>query len=297
MFARKLMQRQFAQANSRTIQFGVGALNVPNDQTELNSIEAIAGAKPTVLLFYRGFTEQIDTTSLNNCRNYGAIPYVTWEPWDSIGPANSTYQLSDIINGNFDSYITTQANTIKNWGHTVWLRFAHEMNGDWYPWCEGVNGNTSGQYVSAWQHIYNLFSSAGVSNVVWVWSPNVSYPGSTALPGLYPGDAYVDRIAVDGYNWGTVNWSGWQTPSELYDDTFAAIASITTAKPLMIGEGASTEQGGDKAAWITSYFDWLTQQPPRFDCFVWFNYNKETDWRINSSTAAANAFAAGVISL
>ncbi len=33
---------------------------------------------------------------------------------------------------------------------------------------------------------------------------------------------------------------------------------------------------------------------PDIRAFVWFNFNKETDWRIESSSAARTAFAAGV---
>ncbi len=56
-----------------------------------------------------------------------------------------------------------------------------------------------------------MFTSAGASNVSWVWNPNVSYTGSTPLGGLYPGDGYVDWVALDSYNWGTtVSWHGWQ---------------------------------------------------------------------------------------
>jgi beta-mannanase len=56
------------------------------------------------------------------------------------------------------------------------LRFAHEMNGNWYPWSEGVNGNAAGQYVPAYRRVVTLFRSVGVTNVTWVWSPKVASP-------------------------------------------------------------------------------------------------------------------------
>jgi beta-mannanase len=127
---------------------------------------------------------------------------VTWEPWDYLGDINQpAYSLSSIIGGAHDSYITRFALDAKAWGHPFFLRFAHEMNGDWYPWNEGINGNTPGQYVQAWRHVHDLFTANGVTNVTWVWSPNIEYTGSIPLSGLYPGDAYTDWIAMDGYNW------------------------------------------------------------------------------------------------
>ena len=41
------------------------------------------------------------------------------------------------------------------------LRFAHEMNGGWYRWAKGVNGNTSDQDVQAWRHLHDLFAAEG----------------------------------------------------------------------------------------------------------------------------------------
>lgn len=297
LFRRNNVHTRRRSAVRSTIQFGVGALEVPNNLTELNDIAAMAGSKPTILLFYRNFLSQIDIASLDAAKSYGAVPLLTWEPFDGTGPTNSAYSLGAIINGDFDTYITEQAVKIRDWGKPLWLRFAHEMNGDWYPWCEGVNGNTPGQYVAAWKHIHGLFTNVGVTNVIWIWSPNVIYEGSIPLSGLYPGDTYVDRIAIDGYNWGIVNNNGWQSPTSVFDATFTEINTITTVKPLTIGETASTELGGDKAAWITDFFTWIKQQPEPFDSFVWFHYNKETDWRINSTQTAADAFKLGIESL
>ena len=62
-------------------------------------------------------------------------------------------------------------------------------------------------------------------------------------------------------------------------------------KPLMIAETASTETGGNKADWIRSAF--LTEMPtrfPRIASVIWFNSNKETNWRLDSSTAANESY-------
>ena len=61
----------------------------------------------------------------------------------------------------------------------------------------------------------------------------------------------------------------------------------------MLAEVASTELGGDKAQWIRGFFRGL-QRNPDIVAFVWFDYEKETDWRIESSAASVAAFAAGV---
>jgi beta-mannanase len=194
---------------------------------------------------------------------------VTWEPWlytDPAGTDQLEYQLSKIINGDFDAYIKRWADDSKSWGHPYFLRFAAEMNGDWFPWSEQVNGNEPGEYVRAWRHVHTIFANEGVTNVTWVWSPNIEYDGSTPLEELYPGDDYVDWLGMDGYNWGTVphrartaslegtntnrsaTVTGWQTFSQVFTQTYTHITALST-KPLMVAETASAEQGGSKANW------------------------------------------------
>jgi beta-mannanase len=167
------------------------------------------------------------------------------------------------------------------------------MNGNWYPWAAGVNGNTAAQYVAAWQHVHSIFVQHGATNVTWVWCPNVSYSGSTPISQLYPGDTYVDQVGLDGYNGGTaLNWGGWLSFQQIFGASLSTMGALTT-KPVVIGETASAEQGGSKAAWITDMFTQLRNNP-QIVAFTWFNYNKETDWRIQSSKSATAAYAAGV---
>jgi beta-mannanase len=230
-------------------------------------------------------------------RSHGSIPLVTWDPWippqGPNQPNEPVYALQNIINGNFDSYITKWARDSKAWGHPYFLRFAHEMNGNWNPWSEMVNGNKPGQFVLAWRHVHDIFVAQGVTNVSWVWCPNIDYSGSEPLKELYPGDAYVDWVGMDGYNWGTVENHTWQNFQPLFQQTYQDILSITS-KPLMIAETASTEQAGNKANWITDAYTQLPHYFPLIRAIVWFDQDKETDWSIESSPAAQNAFASAI---
>jgi len=58
-------------------------------------------------------------------------------------------------------------------------------------------------------------------------------------------------------------------------------------------ETASTESGGNKAKWITDMFTSLNNNFGQIQGITWFNINKETDWRIESSLASKQAFIAG----
>ncbi len=263
--------------------------------SELDAYQLAAGKKPAVIMDYRDWahTPDFPTDFANLVASRGATPMLTWEPWDyTAGATQPAYRLSAITGGAFDTLIRRWAAEVKAWNRPLMLRFAHEMNGNWYPWSEAVNGNAAGQYVSAYRHVVSLFRAAGATNVTWVWSPNVVYPGSVPLGRLFPGNAYVDWTALDGYNFGTTAASGWQTFEQVFGPSIAQVRSLST-KPFMIGEVGSAEQGGSKAAWITDFFARLAARPEIL-AFVWFNHDKEADWRIQSSPTARTAYAQGV---
>lgn len=264
--------------------------------SNITAFESQANKKLGIVMWYQGWqvpddTKNFQPTWMNNVRNHGSIPMVTWESWDyTKGVNQSEYSLSAIINGNHDAYIRKFAQDAKAWGHPFFLRFDHEMNGNWYPWSEQVNGNSAGQYVAAWRHVHDIFTQEGVTNVSWVWSVNVLGGSTVAIESLYPGDNYVDWVAMDGYNGGTaLNWGGWLTFSQVFQTTYGHLTALTN-KPVMVSETASAEKGGSKSNWITSAYGSEIDSMPAIKAIVWFNANKETDWRINSSTRSRNAF-------
>jgi hypothetical protein len=277
--------------------YGVSIPGAPSDLAPLTSFETMVGRRTDIVNWYVDFTTPgFDAKGATAVSDRGTTPMITWEPWDSslADPLNQpAYSLESIIDGSRDNLLVAWATGVAAWGKPLLIRFAHEMNGNWYPWSEGVNGNTGGQYVLAWRHVHDIFVSHGATNVKWVWSPNVDYPGSTPLTELYPGDRYVDEIGIDGYNWGTSqSWSSWQSPGQVFHQTIADVRTFTR-KPVLLSEVASAGQGGSKAQWITHFFAWL-ETTPAVAGFVWFDYNKETDWRVNSSAPAEAAFVKGL---
>jgi beta-mannanase len=171
------------------------------------------------------------------------------------------------------------------------------MNGDWYPWSEVRNGNSAGQYVAAWRHVHDIFAAVGATNVSWVWSPNTTYAGSIPLSRLYPGGAYVDWVGIDTYNWGSnPARGGWQSFAQGVTPTYDTVAALAPEKPMMLPEVGSTESGGSKAAWITDALTSIPTAFPRIRAVVWFNWDVEMDWSIESSKSAQTAFATGIAS-
>ncbi|HKU12191.1 MAG TPA: glycosyl hydrolase [Sinomonas sp.] len=278
------------------LRFGVTTPGGPQASSELNQVATLVNESPSIILSYKDFSQAAPIDDLNAVAARGATSLVTWEPWlwSGNGVNQPAYSLKNIAAGNFDSYIRSWGTALAAWGKPVMLRFAQEMNGNWYPWDESVNGNGPGDFVAAWRHVHDVIASAGAANVSWVWSPNVPYSGSTPLAGLYPGPGYVDTVALDGYNWGTSqSWSSWTIPSDLFGDGLNQLRSIAPGKPILIAETASAEAGGSKADWNTALVSYLNAQQD-VTGFVWFDYNKEVDWRIDSSSSSASALTAAL---
>ena len=287
--------------------FGVSTPSGPYNMAEVDAFEAAAGKEPAVVMFSQDWANarfRADLLQSIADRSGGpALPLITWEPRDHrVGeggdgrPATEQpeFSLSRILEGSWDWYIREWAEGLRAWGRPVGLRLAQQMNGNWFPWAEGVNGNERGQYVAAWRHVRRIFDGVGTPNVLWVWSPNVSYKGSAPLAPLYPGDGYVDWVGIDGYNGGTaLGWGGWIGSEELFAPTIREIR-VFTSKPLALTEVGSSEEGGSKARWIHDFFHGMLPRHPEIMGFVWVEAKREADWRIVSSESATAAFAAGV---
>jgi hypothetical protein len=270
------------------LRFGLITPGGPTATAELEAVGTTVGENPSVIVWYEDFDQAPPIPQLDATTARGATPMITWEPWAWGGGTDQPRYSSDrIAAGDFDAYIRSWGQALTAWGQPVLLRYGHEMNGPWYPWSDGVNGNGTGDYIAAWRHVHDVFASTGASNVQWVWAPNVPDSGMPALSTLYPGSDYVDVAGIDGYNWGTTQaWSFWTEPSALFGGPLEQLRAIAPGKPLIIAETASAEAGGSKAEWSKSLIAYLAMQPD-VKAFVWFNLNKEVDWRVDSSTSAA----------
>jgi len=259
----------------------------------------VSATKPVSIINYfmnwdNGSPLLFPTNTVNGIRAHGSIPMVTWQPEGSQVP--QAYALSNLINGNFDSYINTWASAAKAWGNPFFLRFAHEMNGNWYPWDESTNGNLPGQYVLAWQHVHDIFTYVGVTNVTWVWCVNTEYTGSTPITELYPGDNYADWIALDGYNRLA---NSWQDYSNIATATLTDLTNLAPGKPIMVAETGSCEKAGySKGQWFTNaLINYLPNSVPRIKAWVYFNSTNTTDsndWRITTSADSLAGYQAGI---
>jgi beta-mannanase len=270
-----------------------GRGDAPWDSTTWDMFESHTAKKVSILHYGQPpmWEQAFAPSTASLVTNRGAIPLMDM--------SSKSVSLTDIANGAYDSSITNWANAAKTWGKPFFFRWNWEMNGTWFPWGSQAKQNPAA-YVAAWKHMHDIVAAQGATNITWVWCPNTIFTGSTPLDQLYPGDNYVDWTCIDGYNKGPLDGDSWKSFSQVFQSTYNQILTVAFSKPIMIGETASNENGGSKAAWITDALQ--TQLPnnyPKVKAFVWFNWpiyenSVNQQWPIESSSSAQDAFKTGI---
>src|SRR3954453_12146264 len=268
------------------IYVGASVDGLPDDPAVLDPFTEATGVSPSVAMYFSDFGGRVDTTALRRLSDSGRLPMMTWEPWNHTTPSANPYSLQAIAAGQFDAYLSAQGEALAAVGAPVAVRFAHEMNGSWYPWGQGVNGNTPADYVAAYQHVHDVITAAGATNVIWVWSPItvISRPGVPLAP-LYPGDGYVDWVGLSVY---------FSSPTATYaadvPSTIRELDRIAPTKPLYVTE-TSGLPGPTPPAIITELIAGLLTIPNLVG-LTWFNHDTAHDYRIDNDPPAASQLAA-----
>lgn len=263
---------------------GVYLPNAEEDPSLIDRYASSIGRQPAIVSLYRDWsTPLMNWEILEAISTRGAIPMITWEPWRNWSQGVS---LRSIAEGTEDPYIASAAREAAVWGRPIFLRFAHEMNGGWYPWGR-VAGNTPALYRTAWRHIVELFRRLGARNVRWVWTPYLEGEHQHPFRRYYPGDKWVDWAGLDGFNWGP----RFVSFGKLFQSSYDTLVGMT-AKPLIVAETGSAEYGGYKAEWIREALGRALPRYKRIRALVWWNgvqAGRGTDLRLETSP---DAFAA-----
>lgn len=262
-----------------------------------------AGLQPPIVSWYQqwaGARASFDAVKAESVyADYNATLLLGWAPRDPAvsGTTNAQYTLDAIAAGNHDTYIAQFAADAADWGRGFFLKPMHEFNYSGIgPWAIGANGNTASDFAPAWQHIYDVVRDAGCWNARFVWNP-LAY-GTALTSAMYPGNEYVDVVALDGYN-----WNDGSNPTGSYSTIFGSAYDTIMGycggvKPFMIPEMGAAELGTFQAkdAWIQQTFDTDMQtRTPKLKYSVWFDSDLsgqgQKDWRVNSSANSQTAYA------
>jgi hypothetical protein len=254
---------------------------------EINQREAFLGRTYDVINRFYAFNVAVPTGLETWDVSMGRIPMITW------GAPSDTIELRT---GVHDAWLRQQADRFAAFGTPIFLRFFHEMEGDY----RRSYVHSPADFIAAWRHVHDLFASRGATNVVWIWSPTAwkFQTRSPWPPDYYPGDAYVDWIAADGYNWYPQPGTNWRSWNQIFQPFYDWASTMT--KPIMIAENGVMEDPavpGRKAAWITSSRQLLQSTYPLIQAIMYFDTQVTKSgftftWPVDTTQSSYDAYRA-----
>ncbi len=213
----------------------------------------------------------------------GRIPMISWNGTDTAA----------INRGDHDAIIMQRAINVRDFGHDLFMRWFWEMDGG-YNRAVAVS---PASYVAAWNRVRSIFIAAGATNAVWVWCPTSWGFEQGNAASWYPGDANVDWVCADGYNFApTRDGAQWQTWDDIYRE--AHDFAVARSKPLMAGEwGALERNAGEKAAWYDAARNTIKASMPNMAAIVAFDErkwhgdeNRYFTWEVDSTEKSLMAY-------
>lgn len=259
-------------AEARTVSIGAYIAGADRDPRLLDAYARQVGREPAIVNIYKDWGNPVfERQQLMSFWRRGAVTMITLEPWGA--------SMKAIARGRYDRYVEASARAAARWGRPVMLRFAHEMNGNWYPWGIATAART---YKAAWRHIVRIYRVEGARNVQWVWAPYASLRYS--FRSRFPGNRWVDWVGLDGFNWG--GSLPWESFKKIFAPSYRILGSMSP-EPMIIAETGSSETGGSKAKWLATALNRMIPQMPRLRALVWYSVaNSRGDFRVNSSRVA-----------
>ena len=255
---------------------GVYETGPPQTYQPVAEFMRAVGRQPNLIGYYSGWGQSFATAFAGTISSHGAVTIVQIDPTDASVPG--------IAAGDYDTYLHTYADTVRNFGHPVIIGFGHEMNATWYSW--GYGHVPPRTFVAAWRHIVRLFRGQRADNVTWLWTINADLPSTGPIASWWPGARYVTWVGIDGYYYRPSD-----TFASVFGRTIAAVRAITR-RPVLLSETA-VGPGAGQAAKIGDLFAGMRQYQTLG--LVWFDIAQHQgvyhqDWRIENSPAAEAAF-------
>ena len=258
------------------------------NSSALTSFEKLIDKKVAIANIYTDWTylrEPALIKTLNIMSSNGWTPMISSNPkFFSSCPDNKKSLYKTVAEGECDDFLREAAKNLRSYNKQVFFRFAWEMNLPQMYWSVQFMKSNPSDFKSAWRRLYTIFQEEKAENVIWVLSFNTSNSKTIPYKELYPGNDYVDWVAIDGYNWGnSQDWSGWTSFNSVFRSSYNELTAITS-KPVMLSE-VNSAPGPNKPEWLRDMLAvQIPQNFPNVSAVIFFNENKtegeDVDWRI-----------------
>jgi hypothetical protein len=225
---------------------------------------------PEIVEIYTKFGTPFETRAARINYSHGAMTLVQLDPW--------TVPLYRIASGKYNAYLRRYARAVARLRFRVGLSFAHEMNGEWYPWDFRRGGPA--HFVAAWRRIHRIFAQMHATNVTWVWTISKLYLRNSRMIAQvtredWPGKRYVDWVGVDGYfRFPGEDFSRVMTP------TLRLIRTMTR-KPVLLTETAVYPNAA-RALQLRELFTGIARD--HLLGFIYFDANAKRKWSLHGKT-------------
>ena len=249
----------------------VDAHTGPDRRSALAGVEQISGRKMALeRVFYR-WDDPWPSADDVWSRDQGRTLIISW----NAGRNDGTFaKWADIAAGAYDAELDARAAAVKAFGAPIVFVFNHEPNNG--NTVTGQSAGTSSEFQAAFRYVHDRFLADGVTNVsfglvLMAWTFRL---GQADL--WYPGDAYVDILGTDGYNWYGCNGfasSPWATVQTIFTDFHSY--GVAHNKAMILAEWASGEDplsSTRKAQWIRDGAA-VMKTWPEIKGISWFNTN------------------------
>ena len=197
-----------------------------------------------------------------------------------VANVNVRHSAFEVARGDADADIGAWATRVRAWldrgdGRSLLIAPMQEMNGNWVPY-----GMDPGNYRLAFRRFVEIARHYGLdeTRVRWVFAPNGWSVPPYTMEDDYPGDALVDVVGVSSYNFGAL--VDFWTPVEwAITAALDEVRTFAPDKPFILAQVGSSTAGGDRDAWLREMFQ-VTVRDPNVVGLVYFNFDKETDWKV-----------------
>ena len=216
---------------------------------------------------------------------------LSWQQIANAQPGSSLY--NDMVRW---------ATAIKGYDQPIYVSFNHEPDTS-----NSQRSGTATEFIAAYRKFVTVMRDQNVTNARFAFTTavrnySVSPTSRKYAPKYFPGEEWIDVIAIDAYNMYCRKKSGgfanpWRSLDQLLQP-FMQFVALHPGPDLVLAEWGSPEDPANpqrKADWIAEAQAMFKQ--PAYERFVGISYWNQLshnydncDFRVTSSTAALNAF-------
>lgn len=204
-----------------------------------------------------------------------AVPII---PLNSLGQPQG--DLVSGASGSYNGYFKKLSQRLVAGGEgTAYLRLGWEFDGNWFPW-QARSTTAEADYAAYFRQIVTSMRSVPGAAFKFVWNPDAAafVQHDYSISAAYPGNAYVNVIGLDIYDW---NWGQPETTQLAWKHTF--LPQLTAAesfarsqgKPISFNEWAvviASHHGfGDDPYFINHMINWMNSPSHKVAYESYFN--------------------------